>query len=151
MGLFAQCGSTNMDKAAPVSISNPYYQKWVAGRQGGGEGILIIIPVNGELKTPLKSAYFQGKKIPLTYMPNENRYEGRWTDPSSVDKDMVMSDDANEEYQNKLPQVQEQIPFELQEGECIISYMKSGKPGFFKIDQLKEKDLMAMPSARPKQ
>lgn len=150
IAFFTQCGSANLDKSPPVEVSDPYFQKWVAGVEGGGKGFIVVIPINGEITMRLKTAYFQGKKLPLVYQADLNRYEGKYTDPDSVKKDLTMSDDPVEEFQNTLSQSQEYIPFELQEGECIVSYMKSGKPGFFKIYDLEEKDILAMPSAPPR-
>jgi len=76
-------------------------------------------------------------------------YVGRYTNPTTVRKDLVMSSDPKEEYNNKLPVIEEKIPFELKAGECMIEYSKNGKKVHFKLDELPEKKLKAFPMSAP--
>ncbi|WP_299434039.1 hypothetical protein [uncultured Aquimarina sp.] len=143
---FTQCAtSQKIDKMAPVELNAPYFQNWVSGIEGGGAGFMLYIPVDPASDVQLENAYFKGKSVKLKRKPNEAVYVGRYTDPGTVRKDIVMSDDPKEEYNNKAPEIEEKIPFELKEGECVIAYSKNGKEGYFKLDNLPEKELKAYP------
>ncbi|MBW1293946.1 hypothetical protein GBO31_00400 [Aquimarina litoralis] len=148
---FAQCAtSQKIDKIAPVELNAPYFQKWVSGIRGGGQGFTLYFPVAKESDVVLHTAYFKGKKVDLNFNQREGFYRGKYTDPESVKPDMIMSGDAKDEYGNKAPKVEEKTPFVLKDDECIIAYTKSGKEGFFKLDKLPEKELEAYPM-KPRQ
>ncbi|MDY8138724.1 hypothetical protein [Aquimarina sp. 2201CG5-10] len=147
VGLTQCATSQKIDEAAPIEIKGAYFQNWVAGIQGGGSGVLIYIPVEEKSDVQLDYVYFNNKKINLERKPNEPAYVGRYTNPGEK-RDLVMSGDSKEEFTNEPPKIEEKIPFELKENECIIAYTKSGKTGFFKLDKLPEKELQAYPMQR---
>lgn len=151
---FTQCASSQkIDEAAPVALKQPYFQNWVAGIEGGGAGFMVYLPIDENSNVKLEEAYFKGKSVTLERKQNEAVYVGRYTDPNTVrgDKNMVMSDDPKEEFNNKPPgEVEKKIPFELKADECVISYTKEGKKGYFKIDKLPEKQMLAFPMSRPR-
>jgi len=149
---FNQCATgQKIDKTTPVQLNDPYYQKWVAGVRGGGAGFTVYFPVHtSSSNIELKTAYFQGKKVSLSFDQNTATYSGRYTDPRTLKKEIVMSSDPKEEYNNKIPEIEEKIPFDLKEEECIIAYSKNGKEGYFKLDKLPEKELKAYPM-KPRQ
>ncbi|WP_378180345.1 hypothetical protein [Aquimarina sp. SS2-1] len=143
---FTQCAtSQKIDKTAPVQLNDPYFQNWVSGVRGGGSGFMVYFPVDPNSDVQLETAYFKGKKVDLQRKSKESVYVGRYKDPATVEKDIVMSDDPKEEYNNKVPEIEEKIPFELENNECIIAYTKNGKQGYFKLDTLPEKELKAYP------
>ncbi|OED34941.1 hypothetical protein AB832_06655 [Flavobacteriaceae bacterium (ex Bugula neritina AB1)] len=148
LAIFTQCAtSQKVDKAAPVSFKSPYFQKWVAGVQGGGSGFNVYLPLSSETDIELNEIYFRGKKVELLLRSDKPVYVGRYTDPNSVKRDKIMSSDPKEEFKNQVPVIEEKIPFELKGNECIIGYTKEGKKGYFKLDTLKEKEILAYPSA----
>ena len=143
---FGQCATgQKIDKTAPVALNSPYCQDWVSGVKGGGAGFMLYFPVDPASNVTLENAYFKGKAVQLKRKQNESVYVGRYTDPITVKKDIVMSSDQKEEYNNKVPEIEEKIPFELKEGECIIAYSKNGQEGYFRIDKLPKKELKAYP------
>ncbi|MHA7059290.1 hypothetical protein ACWGOQ_0018835 [Aquimarina sp. M1] len=146
LAAFTQCAtSQKIDQTAPVQLTDPYFQNWVAGVKGGGSGFMIYLPVDATSDVQLETAYFKGKEVKLERKRNEAVYVGRYTDPKTIERDMVMSSDPKEEYTNKVPQIEEKIPFELKQEECVIAYNKNGTRGYFKIDKLPEKELKAYP------
>ncbi|WP_299258992.1 hypothetical protein [uncultured Aquimarina sp.] len=143
---FTQCAtSQKIDKIVPIQLKDPYFQNWVSGVKGGGAGFILYIPVDPDSDIQLENAYFKGKNVKLKRKSNEAVYVGRYTDPRTVREDIVMSEDPKKEYGNKAQEIEEKIPFELKEGECIISYAKDGKEGYFKLNNLPEKELKAYP------
>ena len=59
-----QCASSQqIDKKTPIEIKDVYFQKWVAGVEGGGSGFMLYIEVNEKSDVQLDYAYFKGKKI----------------------------------------------------------------------------------------
>ncbi len=144
---FTQCASSqNIDTVSPVTIEESYFQKWVAGRKEAGSGFTIHLSIKKNDDVVLNHAYFKGKKIELK-LNNKAVYVGRYTYPNKT-KDLIMSDDPQEEFRNTAPIIEEKIPFELKENECVITYTKDKKEGFFKIDDLPEKPKIAMPMRR---
>ena len=152
---FASCGSTsNTSKAltlqeeSPVAIEEYYYQKWVAGARGAGSGInfslaLKSVPTDVALKDiyfmDMKTTLEQGKQSPTVFT-------GYFKTAMNQPVDIIMSSDPKKEYGNTVPETEkESIPFELQNDEAIISYMKDGKEYFYKLTDVKERPTRSMP------
>jgi len=148
VGTFVQCASSQnmeIDKNAPIGIKDPYFQEWVAGIKGGGSGFTVYIPVEESADVTLNYTYFKGKKIELKL--SNNVYIGRYTYPNK-NTDLIMSDDPKEEFKNKLPEVEKNIPFELEGNACVVGYTKGTENGFFKIENVTEKKVKALPMRR---
>ncbi|WP_128755202.1 hypothetical protein [Aquimarina sediminis] len=143
-----QCASSQqIDKKSPIEIKNTYFQEWIAGVEGGGSGFMIYLEVDAVSDVKLEYAYFRGKKIKLGHKTNELVYVGHYT-KATKPRDLIMSDDPKEEFKNQLPEIEEKIPFELADNECMISYMNNGKQGFFKLENIPEKELQAYPTRK---
>ncbi len=148
VGTFVQCASSqnmDIDKNAPITIKGPHFQEWVAGIKGGGSGFTLYIPIEESEGVTLNYAYFKGKKLELKR--NNKTYIGRYTYPNK-ERDLIMSDDPKQEFKNKLPEVKDDIPFELEGNACVINYTKGTKNGFFKIENITEKEVKALPMRR---
>jgi len=147
---FSQCSTTKKIQAeAPTTIGKVYFQKWVAGRKGGGAGLNIFIPV-GDASVVFDSVYFRGKAVKLA--PNtqdQNIYVGKFISAQNKEEDLVMSNDPKAEYGNQKAVVDTKTPFDLENNECIISYKQGNKTKYFKIENIVEKDLIPYPSAPP--
>ena len=142
--IMIQCASSQkIDDIQPVAVKQAYYQEWVAGIKEGGTGINLYIPLSDRQNDlNLQYAYFKGHKIQLNKKPNENVYVGKYQ--SEPERDLIMSKDPKDEYDNKLPET-EKIPFDIQGDQCVIAYSKEGKEGFFKIEKLTKKQMEAYP------
>jgi len=150
---FSQCSSQKkLQDKAPVQLMEVYCQSWVAGVRGGGAGINIFIPTN--LKTynhnRLDSVYFRGKSAKLQIIEDKTIvYVGRFISDVNRKQDLIMSSDKKEEYGNKMLKVEEEIPFELKDDECIVSYKVGARTKYFKIKNIVEKASIPYPSAPP--
>ncbi len=150
MASFSQCSSAQkLQKEAPAQFGEVYYQNWTAGVSGGGSGLNLFIPVMNT-SVELDSVYFKGRASKLEMKNgNEILYVGRFQTDFNQPKDVVMSSDANEEYNNQLIKTDESMPFELKDHECVVSYTKSGKTQYYKISNIKEREPLNYPSAPP--
>ena len=115
------------------------------------EGSLsIYIPLKeGSDKTiELDSVYFKGKSAKLMFGTEEQMmFFARFVTNSKHTQDIILSSDMTEEHQNKLPNKQPKIPFELKPDECVISYKANGETKYYKISGIKEKRLKEVPMA----
>ncbi len=144
---FTQCASSQkIDEKAPVVFKDAYFQKWAAGIQEGGYGYTVYLPVEGRESVKLDSLYFRDRGVALEKKTNENVYIGNINYGGEIKKEIIISSDVKEEAQNELPDLKkEKIPFELKGNECVISYTKGNKKGYFKVDDLKEKKSISYP------
>ncbi|MBT8268028.1 MAG: hypothetical protein HKO96_09255 [Flavobacteriaceae bacterium] len=147
MSSFSQCsGSKTLDKKAPVKIEQAYCQRWVGGVEGAGSGLNIFLPMT-DTGIELDSVYFRGKAAKLEWKKEARMYVGRYTTEFNQKKDITMDEDPKKEYGNELPKVESQIPFDLKQDECVVSYKKGSRTHYFKIKNIGEKQMMAFPSA----
>ena len=148
---FSQCSSQKkLQEKSPVQLKEVYCQSWVAGVRGGGAGLNIFIPIDAvsDEKIELDSVYFRGKSAKLETKPQSpSMFIGRFTSEVNKKQDIIMSSDSRQEYGNKMPKVKEDIPFELKDDECIVSYKEGNKTKYFKIKNVIEKASIPYPSA----
>ncbi|WP_431133158.1 hypothetical protein [Psychroserpens mesophilus] len=148
---FSQCSTAQkLQKKPPVKIGETYAQKWVAGIQEGGSGINVFIPVKDTAVT-LDSIYFRNQKVNLEFNNGDQAfYIGRFKIDFNQKQDIILSSDMKEEAKNVLPKLKEEMPFELKDDECIITYRKGSQTLYFKISNIKIKQPLHYPSAPPK-
>lgn len=152
MASFSQCSSVpKLQKKAPLSHGDVYYQEWTAGVQGGGSGINLFIPVE-DSDIILETVYFRGQKSKLETKPsNLKLYIGRFKTENNQPIDIVLSSDQKEEYNNKLPQEATEFPFDLNDDECVVAYRSANKRMYFKISNIKKESPVFYPSSQPEQ
>ena len=142
---FSNCAnSKNIQEQAPVDLEQAYYTTWVGGTKGAGSGLNLYIPVKEtqDVDIQLDSVYFRGKRAELQTKPeDENLYIGYFRTADNYNKapDLIMSSDPREEYGNQLPKRMEDVPFDLEENEAVISFRKNGKKGYYKIEVVEQK------------
>ena len=148
MTSFSQCSSSQkLQEKAPATFGDVYFQRWNAGIQGGGSGINLFIPVTDN-NVVLDSVYFRGKSAKLeTKTTDTSLYIGRFKTEFNQPKDIVMSSNPLDEYNNPLPIQKEKIPFILKGSECVVSYKDGQTTKYFKIENIIEKEAINYPSA----
>ena len=152
MASFSQCSSVpKLQNEAPMSFGEVYYQEWTAGVQGGGSGINLFIPVI-DSDIILEKVFFRGEEAKLEVKPsNPKLYIGRFKTEINQPKDIILSSDPKEEYNNTIPQKETSIPFNLEDNECVISYSIDGSTKYFKISNIRKEPAINYPSALPEQ
>ena len=148
MASFSQCSSAQkLESKSPIVITEAYCQEWIGGVEGGGSGLNIFIKAE-DVSVILDSVYFRGKAAILETKPqDESLYIGRFMSEFNQKKDVVFSKDSNEEYGNEMPEVKKELHFKLEDNECVVSYKDNGKTKYFKIENVKEKEMIPYPSA----
>jgi len=153
MASFSQCKSTKkLQETTPIELGKVYFHKWIAGVKGGGAGTNIFIPLSSTSQNSivLDSVYFRGKVAKLEIKQQEQIvYIGRFISEFNQKEDIMMSNEPNAEYGNKMPKLAKKIPFELKDDQCVVSYKDGGTTKYFKIDNIIEKQTTPMMSAPP--
>lgn len=146
---FYQCSSAQkLQEKALVNFGEVYYQTWNAGVKEGGSGTNVFITVK-EDKIVLDSIYFRGQGVKLERLEKDALvYVGRFK--SIQNKDIVLSSEMNEEHKNQLPYLPSQLPFKLENDECVITYKQHEKTNYYKISNIIEKPTLNYPSPPPK-
>lgn len=133
---------------APIDFSEPYYNSWVAGIEGGGAGINVFLPTTKPSKIIIDSLHFRGEKSAVE--TRDQFIIGRFKYTITRKKDIIFSSDRRAEYGNTLPTQIDASPFSLSQNECVISYLVNNKRLYYKISNLKKGGSIAYPSAPPK-
>ena len=133
---------------APLEITAPYYNSWVAGIEGGGSGINVFLPLKENAKIVIDSLHFRGEKSAVE--TRDKLIIGRFKHSTNQKKDIIMSSNPQDEYNNKRVLIRDTSPFKLTQNECVISYSVNGKRLYYKISNQKKGESIAYPSAPPK-
>lgn len=145
-----QCGTTKTDlQETPFQTGEVYFEKWVAGVQGGGSGINLFIPISEMPEgIQLDKAFFRSKVAPITMSP-ENVFIARYQTANNRERDITMHDDAIEETVN-TPEVSESFPFPLKDNEVGITYSMNGVLAYTKLTKIIQKESIPRPSSPPR-
>jgi len=151
---FPQCTSTKgtMNIAQTIelsemSISQVYYQSWVAGVRGGGSGIDLYINKSVVEGKKLITAYFRGKSVKFDpVVGNSNIYIARFKGETNQVSDINMEADAINEYGNTAPIKKDSIPFELSSNDVVVSYLQNNVLKYLKLINISKKESLAYPS-----
>ena len=138
----------DLQSTAPLEISAPYYNSWVAGIEGGGSGINVFLPLKENGEIVIDSLHFRGQKVAAE--TRDKLIIGRFKGVSNQKKDIIMSANPKDEYNNKLELKKELSPFKLPQNACVISYKINGKRLYYKVSNLKKGESFAYPSVPPK-
>lgn len=143
-----QCSSAQkLQEQVPFSISEIYYQHWVAGVKGGGAGTNIFMKLENPLPEHiiLNSIYFQNYQTKLKPDTHNNTlYVGRVLKPSNQQELLYEhpSDEVNSD-EVKTPK------FKLKPNECVVSFNQNGTIKYYKTQGVYEKELPRIPSVKP--
>ncbi|MGJ8591400.1 MAG: hypothetical protein ACSHXF_02560 [Aquaticitalea sp.] len=151
---FSGCSTAQkLQEKAPVELKEVYFQTWIAGVKGGGSGMDLFIPLSSELSESIQldSVYFRGKVAPLEKTLGDNKlYVGRFRTNLNT-KPIVMSSEVVEEHANQVPKINQKLPFELKDSECVVNYRDQNEKKYFKIENVIEKPAQQYPGAPDKQ
>tara|TARA_R110002049_G_scaffold122465_4_gene277323 strand:- start:7589 stop:8077 length:489 start_codon:yes stop_codon:yes gene_type:complete len=138
---FFQCASVKpIESKSPLQIGEVYYQNWTAGIEGGGSGYNIFIPIESNSNDiVLDSMYFRGKSTKIEYA-NDALLVGRFETKADQKQDIIMSNEPYAEYGNKVPELPQKTPFNLNDDDCVVSYLENDKIKYFKIDGIVKKE-----------
>ena len=132
----------------PSVIETVYFQKWAAGQEESGSGTHFFI----QFKTAfpeniiLKKVYFQGQESNLQ-SEDENIFTANFT--NKLKQDRILHSDSEKEFGNKPPEITK-IKYVLKSNEAILKFEKDQKTFIFKLQNIKQKELLGFPSPKPR-
>lgn len=148
---FSNCGSGktgdySLTKNPPFSIEDSFYQKWVAGVQGGGSGIDVHLTfINLDEGVTIDSVYFRNKIAQARQVSQDPiKYIGNFK--TNLNREVIMDIDAKKEAKNTPPY---KTPFQLEDNAAVISYSINGITQYYKVSNLREKEMLAYPQSKP--
>jgi len=138
IGLLSCSSSKEVQQDISENINSVYYQKWVAGIQGGGRGINFYV----NLKTPLSEGNTLDKVQFETYEAIfEKESEVRYVARIKIQQDdLILDENPQKEYGNKAPEVK------LKPNEANLYFTIKGKQRVKNLQNVKEKQMLAYPS-----
>jgi hypothetical protein len=122
-----------------------YFQKWIAGIQGGGSGITLHIEFSEKLpkEVVLNQLYFRHGKDSVKELDEKN-YTVTFPGTANWEKE-------NDPLSEKAPKIKHiETPIKILDNEAILEFTQNGKRKLFKIKNITEKEMLAYPSARPR-
>jgi hypothetical protein len=133
----------------PYEVESAYFQQWIGGQEQTGSGINFYLKFKNALpeNTTLTKLYFQNKEASFD-KENETTFVARfYTKPQ--DKALILHEDSAKEYGNKAPEMIDRR-FKLQNNEAMLEFHIGNKINHYKLVDIKEKELLAYPSTRPR-
>lgn len=153
LSLFTNCSSAQkLQTNAPVTFGEVESQSWVAGVKGGGSGVNLFIPVLEKLpqNIQLDSVYFRGKVAKLELLNGQTTlYVGRFKSEFNQKDGGIIESDKPLANSDQTTEIDRNIPFDLKDSECVISYKKGSETQYFKIENVVEKQPEHYPNAPP--
>ncbi|MEL4307106.1 hypothetical protein [Joostella sp. CR20] len=142
---FSQCKSSQ----ATLTDNPPFYlgestiEAWTAGDANEITGKNIYLGFSAEsLKENFSfdSLYYNGQVVALEHYRKGNFpiYLARFLDQDTKVKDIVMHADPKKEFGNMPPTPVVKPPFDVAEGQALLTYTYNDKKGYYLIKELKE-------------
>lgn len=125
-----------------MNIDEAYFQKWVAGIQGGGSGVDVYITFKSSIEEGLLIEKLQWKNVETTVIEmneEKNQVIARLKTPLNQ---MRMDGETEKEYGNEVPVLNET----LADGQVKLFFKKEGKIFYKLIENVKEKPMIPYPS-----
>lgn len=145
---FSCCNKLAMQETTtfPVKIKQVYYQNWVAGVQGGGSGTAFYLEFEKEIPNDivLNQLYFRGKRDSVKKTDATN-YLISYAGSANLDKGNEISSDIPPSEIKTIPS-----PIPVSDNEAVLEFTQKGKRKLYKIKNITEKEMLAYPSARPR-
>ena len=128
---------------APFEMGPATCEAWVGGRAETGSGMLLEIPVLNENvdELELQQAFFRGKIADVKMEKADTGWfaKANFKNQSMDKPDMVMHEDSKQEVGNQPPVAKQKFPFELENNQCVISFLDGDTVKYYKVENIKEK------------
>ena len=132
-----------MMSQAPLELGKATCQKWMGGRAESGSGMMLEIPLAAQMPNglQLRQAFFREKMADVRIQTQNGQQvlKANFKNVVAEKPDIIMHADPKEEVGNQPPTPKVKFPFELNEDECIISYMDGDTVKYFKVQGVQEK------------
>jgi hypothetical protein len=129
---FFSCASKqNIQTQFPEKIAATYFQHWIGGQELTGRGIYFYIQFEKSINAniQLEKVYFRGNEAVLN---NENQtlFKANFKENNQIENALKMN----------------KYNFQLNENQALLTYKMHNKTFYYKLENLKEKELIAYPS-----
>ncbi len=150
---FSNCGSKkNMEQEItfeenpPFIIENSYYQNWVGGLQEVGRGVNLHVNFKSlEKDVVVMNFYFRDQVLETKFTKQAPKeYVASWRQDNTFED--IMDIDEMQEAQNTP---RRSFLFDLKKDEAVIEYWFGGDRFFYKLSNIKEKQMLSYPGAKP--
>ena len=134
----------------PQKIKSVYFQKWICGKEPKVIGTLFYIEFEAPLSKDiqLQKIYFQNQEGNFEHS-TKNIFVAHLV-VKHTNPDLILHKDSLREYGNQAPIIVKPKVV-LKPTEALLEYKSRGKSYFFKINNPKEKPMIAYPSViKPK-
>lgn len=134
----------------PQKIKSVYFQKWIGGKESKNSGTDFYIEFEAPLSQDIKLSkiYFQKQEANFE-QTTESIFVSHLV-PNPTNPDLILHKDGLKEYGNQAPVIR-RPKFDLKSTEALLKYKSHGKSYFFKINNPKEKPMIAYPDViKPK-
>lgn len=142
---FLSCSSQKEIKDIPFPTDEVYFQKWIGGQRLTGSGTEFYIrfkePFSSNFR--IKKLYFHNRELDVVKR-NDSVFTASYSQRPKMDEELNETDG-----QIETPKVVNS-KFELKNNEAILEFDQDNKTQFFKITNIKEKELLAYPSTKPR-
>lgn len=132
------CSSSKyaLQKQAPIQLTQTYLQHWTTGVAIGSSGVNLyftnLYPNHAGIQ--MDSVYFRKMKGKL--MPLKGQYFSRLTKRLTNEEDNALTTKGFS-------------PFQLENRECVISYIENGITKYYKVSNIEEKEGVYYPEGPP--
>lgn len=129
--LFSCVTKQNAQVVFSEKIAEIYFQQWIGGQEFTGSGINFYIQLEKPLDQNIKleKVYFRGNEAVLN-KENETNYKASFFQKNQKDKILTT----------------ENILYQITENQAILTYKINNKTLNIKVENIKEKELIAYPS-----
>ena len=137
---FSKCKSLPFENNPPFTIHNAT-QIDITGGMPGSNMIQLLIEYSSSETIKADSLYFLNHKAKASVESRGDKtyFIGRFY-PNNIQSkaDLQLHKDGRNEYGNKPPKTENNIPFELESNEAIISYRDGSNIKYVKIENIKK-------------
>ncbi len=124
-----------------LEIENIYYQKWIAGVQGGGSGIHFHVTLKNSLDQKYQLDQLKFDKFEAKFeQVSDREYIAKI---KTFENDLILDENHEKEYGNVQPK-----NFNLNKNEALLIFFNKENKKYYakRVENIKEKPMLAYPS-----
>lgn len=131
LSVFSCASKHNIQTEFPEKIKATYFQQWIGGQELTGRGIYFYIQLEKPLSSTiqLEKVYFRGNDAVLN-KENETSFKANFFQKNQNDRASMAKNNQ----------------YNLTENQAILTYKINNKTFTYRLENLKERELIAYPS-----
>ena len=122
-----------------LNLTSPaYFEKWIAGVEGGGSGFNVFLPIKKSSFINFDSIHFRGQRVKALH--RNNMVFGRFKSINYNHSEDIIIGNTDHEKNNSH--------FSLLDNSCVLSYRIQNKRMYYEFKNLEYKPLKPYPVTR---